>query len=108
MAKIRNRFQLLIIFIAMEDLLLPCLNKELLGVECFGCGIQRSLVFLCKGEFVKAFQMYPAIYTLILLLLFLIVNIFYKFKYDTVIRNVLIAVNLLIILIAYFYKLKLF
>lgn len=92
----------------MEDILLPCLNKELLGVDCFGCGIQRSLVLLFRGEFVKAFEMYPAIYTLLLLLLFLIVNIFYKFKNDILIRNILIAINLLIIIIAYFYKLKLF
>ncbi len=47
-----------------EDYMLPCLNKKLFGVDCLGCGMQRSLLFIAKGEFVDAFKMYPAIYTI--------------------------------------------
>ena len=49
--------------------MLPCLNKQLLGVECPGCGMQRSVSLLLHGEFIDAFLMYPAIYTLIPLLI---------------------------------------
>ena len=60
--------------------MIPCLNKKLLGFECLGCGGQRALSLLFHGEFVAAFKIYPAIYTLILFALFIILNLFYKFK----------------------------
>lgn len=50
----------------MEDYLLPCINKSILGFDCPGCGIQRACLLILKGEFYKAFLMYPAIYTLLL------------------------------------------
>jgi len=49
----------------MEDYMLPCTNKTIFGIECLGCGTQRAIALLLKGEFVEAFKMYPAIYTLI-------------------------------------------
>jgi hypothetical protein len=43
------------------------MNKQLFGLECPGCGMQRAVKFLINGEFTAAFQMFPAIYTLIAL-----------------------------------------
>jgi len=40
--------------------MLPCLNKKLFGVDCMGCGLQRAIALIFQGEFVAAFQMYPA------------------------------------------------
>ena len=94
------------LFLKVEDYMLPCLNKRLFGIECPGCGIQRSVAFLLKGDFAAAFHMYPAIYTLILLSGFLIINLFVKFKYQTIIKMSLIILNVLIILISYFIKLN--
>lgn len=65
----------------MEEYMLPCLNKKYLGFECMGCGIQRSISLLFKGQFTDAFFMYPAIYPLLALLAFLVVNQFISFKY---------------------------
>lgn len=90
----------------MEDYMLPCLNKELFGIECLGCGIQRATALLFQGEFAAAFRMYPAIYTLILLLLFLLFNLTVKFKYDRIIKISLIILNILIIVISYFLKMN--
>ncbi|OUR91075.1 hypothetical protein A9Q87_11410 [Flavobacteriales bacterium 34_180_T64] len=89
---------------AFEDFMLPCLNKKLFGVECLGCGIQRATSLVFHGEFVAAFKIYPAIYTLIVLALFLIFNIFIKFKHDSKFKIGLIILNLLIIVISYIYK----
>lgn len=61
--------------------MLPCLNKKYLGFECMGCGIQRSISLLFKGEFTEAFFMYPAIFPLIALLGILLINQFISFKY---------------------------
>lgn len=89
----------------MEDYLLPCLNKQLFGMECYGCGGQRSLMLLIHGNFKDAFSMFPAIYSLLLLLIFLIFNIFYRFNGDFNIKMLLIYVNVAIIFINYTIKL---
>ena len=68
------------LFLQAEDYMLPCLNKKMFGIDCLGCGMQRAFVLLFRGEFVEAFKMYPAIYTLIILALFILVNFKMKFK----------------------------
>ena len=65
----------------MEKYMLPCLNKKYLGFECMGCGLQRSVSLLLKGDLVEAFYMYPAIYPLIFLFSVLVINQFFTIKY---------------------------
>ena len=88
-----------------EDALLPCLNKQLLGIECPGCGLQRAVLLLFEGEFKAAFLMYPAIYPLILLLLFLLADQFIKIKYANLISIVLMVSTVILILTNFLYKL---
>ena len=90
---------------SLEDYMLPCLNKELLGVECPGCGLQRAALLLLHGEFWEAFLMYPAIYALVLLLAFLGADYFLNFKYANRISIVLMLSTVFLILANYFYKL---
>ncbi|MFT5103266.1 MAG: hypothetical protein ACI86C_000918 [Candidatus Latescibacterota bacterium] len=92
----------------IEDYLLTCINKQIFGVECLGCGAQRSAALLFRGEFVAAFKMYPAIYTLVLLLLFILFNIFVKFKYDYKIKVGLLFLNVAIIIVSYTIKMSQF
>lgn len=81
-----------------EDLLLPCLNKQILGMECPGCGLQRSVLLLFEGDFGAAFLMYPAIYPLILLMSFLLADQFIKIKYsNTIIISLMITTVVLIL-----------
>ncbi|GAA4647725.1 DUF2752 domain-containing protein [Pontixanthobacter gangjinensis] len=84
--------------------MLPCLNKSLFGLDCTGCGAQRAAVLLFQGHFKDAFFMYPAIYSLALLLLFLVFNLFYKFKNDYKLKIVLIIINAVVIAGAYIIK----
>jgi Protein of unknown function (DUF2752) len=95
---------LLFLLSTPEDYMLPCLSKQILGIECFGCGGQRSLSLLFHGEFIAAFKMYPAIYPLMLLALFLIVNLFYKIKYSEKIKITLVILSIATIVINYFIK----
>jgi len=86
--------------------MLPCLNKKIFGVDCMGCGMQRSIALLFKGEFEAAFFMYPAIYPLLLFLVFLGFNFFYTFKYDQKIKIGLMGITIVTILISYIIKMK--
>ena len=90
----------------LEKYMLPCINKKIFGIDCLGCGMQRSISLLFKGEFLEAFYMYPAIYPLMLLLIFLGFNTFVKFKYDWHIKASLIVTSVLTIIIGYVIKMK--
>nr|WP_317045766.1 DUF2752 domain-containing protein [Hanstruepera ponticola] len=84
--------------------MLPCLNKKLLGFDCMGCGLQRSLLLIYQGEFVSAFYMYPAVYTLIPLFLLIGLNLFLKVKRLNKIINLLAILSISIIIINFILK----
>lgn len=92
------------LLLTVEDYMLPCLNKKIFGVECPGCGIQRALALLFQGEFVAAFKMYPALYALILLLVFLLADTFFTIKYSNKITIFLLITTISLILINYILK----
>ncbi len=86
--------------------MLPCVNKKILGIDCLGCGMQRALALLCKGEFTAAFYMYPAIYPLLVLLIFLGFNFFLKFKHGNSIKITLVVATVSTMIISYIIKMK--
>lgn len=88
----------------MEEYMLPCLNKKLFGVDCMGCGMQRAIALIFQGEFVAAFQMYPAIYSLITLFLFVGINFFFKFKNSNKIIGSLAIITVVTIITSYSIK----
>jgi hypothetical protein len=92
--------------LSLEDYMLPCLNKKLFGVECPGCGMQRSAHLLLQGEFMEAFKMYPAIYPLMLLLVFLVSTLFVKFKFANQIKLILMLTTAGSILVSYLIKMN--
>lgn len=67
----------------MKEYMLPCMFKKYIGIECFGCGIQRSIALILHGEFMAAFKMYPAVYPMILLGGFVVFNFFRPWKHAT-------------------------
>ncbi|WP_415223648.1 DUF2752 domain-containing protein [Psychroserpens sp.] len=87
-----------------EDYMLPCLNKQLFGLDCMGCGMQRSIALLLNGDFIAAFQMYPAIYSLIALVGVIFLNYFRNFKYGYKIIIILALINASLILGNFIYK----
>ncbi len=64
----------------LENNMLACPYKKYFGMDCFGCGMQRSFVALLKGDFVESFHQYPALIPMILMFLFLIIHLIFKFK----------------------------
>ncbi len=89
---------------AAEDYMMPCLTKKFLGIDCFGCGTQRAFMMLLEGDFVGAFKMYPAIYTLVLLLGVFLLNFIDKKRNYGQLMIFLGIVNAVIILVSYFIK----
>lgn len=86
--------------------MLPCINKMLFGIDCLGCGFQRSVLLLFQGEFLAAFRMFPATYTILLFLGFLLLNKFWKTKHHLKIKYAFILINTTIVIISYGYKMQ--
>ena len=87
-----------------DDFMLPCLNKSIFGFDCMGCGTQRALLLILKGEFVEAFYMFPAIYTTILFVFILAINFIDKSKnYHKIIIGLALT-NAVIMVVSYIYK----
>lgn len=84
--------------------MLPCRNKSLFGIDCIGCGTQRSLLLILNGEFTKAFSQFPAIYTTLLLFGLIGLHLIDKKRnYQKIIIG-LAVINAIIMIISYIYK----
>lgn len=88
----------------LNNYMLPCLNKEIFGIDCPGCGIQRAISLILEGNFIAAFKMYPAIYSIFLLIGFLGFSLFFEIKNSFKIKLHLLYLNAGIIIISYIIK----
>lgn len=88
----------------LEKNMLSCQWKQEFGVDCMGCGMQRSIIYLLKGEFLEAFYMYPAIYTLIIMFVFLGLHLKFDFQKGHKILLYLFITNIIIMLANFIIK----
>jgi hypothetical protein len=86
----------------LENNMLACPYKKYFGFDCFGCGMQRSIIALLKGNVVESFYFYPALIPIILMFLLLIAHIIYKFKngakwlkYNFILVTAIVVINLI-------------
>jgi len=89
----------------LEKHSLPCFYKKYFGIECPGCGMQRALIELLRGNFQKSFLLYPALFTLIIMAIYLVLHLKFKFKEGAKILKMLFILNAGIIVFNYIYKL---
>ena len=82
-----------------------CFYKKFLGVECPGCGMQRSFIELLKLNFVESFILFPALLPTIVLVTYLILHLILKFKNGANILKILFIINTTIVVLSYIYKL---
>ncbi len=57
-----------------------CSYKKFLGVRCPGCGMQTAIIYLLKGEVWQSIKEYPALIPVIILFVYLILQLIFKFK----------------------------
>lgn len=63
----------------LEQHMLACPNKVFFGLECPGCGMQRSIIELLKGNFLESLKLYPALLPILFTLMFLGFHLRYKY-----------------------------
>ena len=57
-----------------------CSYKKFLGVRCPGCGMQTAVIHLLKGEVWQSIKEYPALIPIIILFIYSIFQLIFKFK----------------------------
>lgn len=98
-------FYLLNITSWLEAHQLPCMFRAVTHIECPGCGFQRSLFLLMRGQVSDSFYMYPALIPVLLLFSLLAVHTFFKLKNGAAILKFGYIFCAGIIMVSYIYKL---
>lgn len=89
----------------LERHMLPCPVKQTIGMDCPGCGMQRAIIDLLRGEFVNSFIAYPPLMPIIIMLIFLVLHLKFDFKHGALILKIAFIVNAIIISLNYILKL---
>ncbi|RZK49805.1 MAG: DUF2752 domain-containing protein [Pedobacter sp.] len=88
----------------LEHHLLTCPFKASTGIDCPGCGIQRSFVQLIQGNLVASFKFYPPTIFIVVLLIFTAVHLKFDFKNGAFIIKMLYIAITITIVANYIYK----
>ncbi|HEY0177932.1 MAG TPA: DUF2752 domain-containing protein [Pedobacter sp.] len=88
-----------------DHYLLPCPFKYLTGHDCPGCGFQRSVLALLRGDFKESLHLYPAtVPLLVTVALSLAANRWWK-PQSKMLINVSFMITATVILVSYLFKL---
>ncbi|TZF85668.1 DUF2752 domain-containing protein (plasmid) [Pedobacter sp. BS3] len=95
---------LLLITNRLQNYLLPCPFKKLTGIDCPGCGFQRSVVALFRGDLTESWQLYPPTIPLLVLFTVSFIGSRYDFAFKNIAIKSLIYVAGGFVMIAYLNK----
>lgn len=93
------------LFLLGEPILIPCPFKHLTGMDCPGCGFQRSAISLFEGDLAESFALYPATIPILVLLIALLVNARWKVDKDGKVIKAFTIVAVVFVIVSYGYKL---
>lgn len=88
----------------LEHHLIACPFKKITGIDCPGCGLQRSLVALLKGDLAASIKFYPATLPILFLGVFTLIHLKFDFKNGALIIKGMYILATVIIIINYIYK----
>lgn len=90
----------------LQNHLLPCPFKYFTGIDCPGCGFQRSVLALIQGSFQQSFTLYPPAIPLLIFFAYGLADKY--FKLDTSkneVKKIAFVITGAIILLSYGIKL---
>lgn len=88
----------------LETHLLSCPFKQMTGLDCPGCGFQRSVVALLKGDISYSVKLYPATIPFLGLMVFLLLHLKFDFKSGAFVIKLMYILITTIVIINYIYK----
>ena len=88
----------------MERNMLTCPSKKWLHVECPGCGLQRSIIALFRGDIRTSLSLYPATIPILMLVGLVALHIKFDFRFGASAIKYLFIGSTAIVFIFYIYK----
>jgi hypothetical protein len=88
----------------LQNHLIPCPFKKLTGIDCPGCGFQRSIIALLKGDIHESIHLYPAAIPLLITALFVLLALKFNIDKSHLIKKSLYIITGSIIMGAYIVK----
>lgn len=88
----------------LENNMLECFYVKHFNHECPGCGFQRAIIELLKGNIVESFYFYPALLPILIMFVVLVLHIIFKFKNGANWLKYMFIFNNIIVLISFFLK----
>ncbi|MGB4774179.1 MAG: DUF2752 domain-containing protein, partial [Daejeonella sp.] len=88
----------------LQHNLLACPLKQITGIDCPGCGLQRSVLCLIQGNFLESFKLYPASIAIIMLFILTALHLKFDFKNGAFFIKIIYISIAIIIVINYIYK----
>ncbi len=90
----------------LERLMLPCMIRMVTGLACPGCGFQRSVFLLLRGDLAASASMYWATIPILLMLILCLLHLKFRFTYGLSILIFLYSLNGILIICQYIYALS--
>jgi hypothetical protein len=90
----------------LEQHLLTCWFKKIFHFDCPGCGFQRSVLQLLKGDISGSFHLYPATIPILFIFVFTGIHLVIKFKQGAAILKYSYIFAAAVVLVSYIVKLK--
>jgi len=88
----------------LEAHMLACPFKKYFHMECLGCGLQRSILLLLKGDVAGSIRMYPATLPILATLAFLLLHLWFRFRHGAAIIKCMQLFVAIVITGFYIYK----
>lgn len=88
----------------LQQHMLPCPFKTLFHFDCPGCGLQRSIIALLRGNVLQSIQIYPALLPMLALFLYAAYHLKTKNKNGLAGIKILFGISASVIFIHYIYK----
>ena len=82
-----------------------CSFHEHTQLACPGCGLQRALIALLKGELIESILLFPALIPLLVMFSFLGMHLVFKLRHGALALKIMYIANVSIILVNLIIKL---
>ena len=88
----------------LEQHMLRCPSKKWMHLDCPGCGLQRSIMAMLKGDIAGSVNVYPPGILVVATTVMLMLHLVFKFQQGAVVLKFLYIVTTLVIVLNYIYK----